>query len=112
MPNLKSYSWGFGLSLVLTLLAYWLVASQQLTGSDLVLSLAGLAVAQVVGQLLLFMHLGSDGSDWRKVSLLFAFGVILIIVFGSLWIMYHLNYSAASPSTVDSVILQDEGIQR
>jgi cytochrome o ubiquinol oxidase subunit IV len=40
-----------------------------------------------------FLHLGRETRPrWKLAVFLFMLGVILILVFGSLWIMTNLNY--------------------
>ncbi len=93
-PSLKSYIVGFILSIVLTLAAYFLVVEHMLTGLALVASIAFLAVLQIVVQLLFFLHLGKDeNAYWDLHVFFFMLSVVLVLVFGSIWIMYHLNYS-------------------
>lgn len=91
--NLKSYLIGFFFSLILTLIAYFLTSEDLLAGWNLILTLSFLALSQAVIQLLFFLHLGEESSPrWNLVSFLFMFLVVLILVIGTLWIMYNLNY--------------------
>jgi cytochrome o ubiquinol oxidase operon protein cyoD len=100
--SLRSYATGFVLSLVLTFAAYFLVVDHVLTGNLLIAAIMGLAVAQLLVQLLFFLHLGR-GSDSRWNLTVFAFMllVLVIVVFGSLWIMNNLNYNMMSPQNMD-----------
>lgn len=89
-----SYTVGFLLSLGLTVAPYLTVTEQWLSGIALMLALAGFAVAQLVVQLVFFLHLGrGSNARWSVIALLFALLVIVIIVVGSLWIMTNLNYN-------------------
>jgi cytochrome o ubiquinol oxidase subunit IV len=109
--TLISYIVGFVLSLVLTLTAYLLVSHHVLTAGPLTAAIAGLAVIQLLVQLILFLHLGSEPKPrWNLVVSLFAALVVVIVVFGSLWIMNNLNYHM-SPSNTDKYIIQDEGVK-
>lgn len=90
----KSYVIGFVLSVILTLAAYILVVEEIFTGWNLLLAISGLAFAQVIVQLVFFLHLGSEPSPyWNLTSFLFMFLMLVILVVGTLWIMYHLDYS-------------------
>jgi cytochrome o ubiquinol oxidase operon protein cyoD len=92
--SLKSYVLGYGLSVLLTLDAYWLVSKHLLTGAAVVAAILALALAQLGVQLWFFLHLGDEsGPRWRLVTFLGMLGVLLIVVLGSLWIMNHLNYN-------------------
>jgi len=115
--SLKTYIAGFGLSLLLTLAAYLPVArhvhSHHLIYSDnfLVGLILSLAVVQLVVQLLLFLHLGRESKPrWNLLVFLFMLLVLIILVGGSLWIMYNLNHHLA-PIQSDTHIIHDEGIQ-
>jgi cytochrome o ubiquinol oxidase operon protein cyoD len=94
----KFYLVGFVLCIVLTLAAYFLVVEKLLTGMTLILVILGLGVIQMAVQLLFFMHLGGEYADgkakhhWNFLVFFFMIMVLIVIVFGSLWIMYTLNY--------------------
>ncbi len=108
-----SYVAGYILSLILTVTAFILVANQVFSGRFLVLAIVELAIAQLLVQLLLFLHLDRESKPrWNLLAFLFAVLVVGILVFGSLWIMHNLNYHMSSPSEMDSNIIRDEGISR
>ena len=87
------YIIGFVLAVGLTILAYLTVTQHWLAGSTLVFGLMGLAVIQFVVQLIFFLHIGQESRPrWNLAVFLFTLLVLMIIVFGSLWIMYNLNY--------------------
>lgn len=90
--TLGKYVIGFVLSLALTLVAFFLVANELLTGMQLVLALGGLALVQLVVQLTYFLHLGDEvGPRYKLASFVFMGGILLIVVVGSVWIMDNLN---------------------
>ena len=92
--NLKSYLIGFAASIVLTLAAYFLAIQHPFTGWKLDASVALFALIQASLQLLLFLNLAREARPrWNVLVFLFMLMVILILVVGSLWIMYHLNYN-------------------
>ena len=107
-----SYSIGFLISLELTLGAYLLVINQAFSSRRLILTIMGLAVAQLLVQLIFFLHLGRESKPrWNLVVFSFAATVVLILVIGSLWIMNHLNYHSMTPQQTNTYIIKDEGIQ-
>lgn len=112
----RSYTAGFVLSLILTLMAYLLVTHDVFSGWTLVYALASLAIVQLAAQLVFFLHLGRELKPrWNLTVMLFALMVVAIVVFGSLWIMKNLNYSHmhnASPSQTNQFIIHDEGYQQ
>jgi cytochrome o ubiquinol oxidase subunit IV len=75
---------GFILSIALTLGAYFFGAGSW------VLVLAGV---QALVQSIFFMHVGLESKPhWYLISFLFLLLVMVVVVGGSLWIMYNLNY--------------------
>jgi cytochrome o ubiquinol oxidase operon protein cyoD len=111
----KTYAIGFGLSLLLTLAAYFPVSrhvhSGHLIYSDrsLIVAVITLAITQLFVQLVFFLHLGRESKPrWNLVVFLFAALVVLILVLGTLWIMWNLNYHMA-PIPSDQQIIHDEG---
>ncbi len=112
--KLSSYISGYLLSLVLTFEAYLLVKHNVLRNWNLVFALIGLAVVQLMVQLIFFLHLGRESKPrWNLLAFGFMAIVVTILVFGSLWIMdslnYHHDHSSSDPSTY---IIQDEGIKK
>lgn len=92
--SFTTYTIGFGLSVLLTTIAFWLVMGNVLTGNALYASLLGLAVIQLYVQLHFFIHLGHETKPrWNLLAFLFMVLVVLIIVIGSIWIMNSLNYN-------------------
>jgi len=87
------YVGGFLASISLTLCAYWLATHGAMGSTVLTGVLAGLAIIQFGVQMILFLHVGEErGPRWRLAAACFMLGVVLILVFGSLWIMNNLNY--------------------
>lgn len=121
-PTTSTYLAGFGLSLILTLSAFffvWLyIASdnQFFTTSQLLIWITVLAIIQLIVQLVFFLHLGREsGPRWNLNVLFFAAIVVVILVFGSLWIMNNLNRDQEDnqdPQTIEAEIIEDEGIRR
>jgi cytochrome o ubiquinol oxidase subunit IV len=107
----KPYLIGFLSSLVLTLAAYLTVTHHTLTRRLLIASVAALALIQAVVQLVFFLHLGDETKPrWRLTVLLFMLMVVGILVFGSLWIMYNLNYHQTPQQIYKYLNNQGDGI--
>ncbi|HSD12174.1 MAG TPA: cytochrome C oxidase subunit IV family protein, partial [Patescibacteria group bacterium] len=70
-----------------------------------------LAVAQLVVQMLFFLHVGSEtGPRLNLASFAITVALIMIVVLGSIWIMGHLNYRMmASPSAMQDYIKSQQG---
>ena len=90
----KSYITGFVLSVILTVIPFWIVMDAALPKSTIILVIAAFAVAQILVQLGYFLHMNtkSDGG-WNMIAFVFTVLIIAIIVVGSLWIMFHLNHN-------------------
>ncbi|MDB5160229.1 MAG: cyoD [Candidatus Saccharibacteria bacterium] len=106
-----SYVVGFVLSILTTLAAYLIVVKHLWPMQTLVYIVLGVAVVQLVVQLVFFLHIGR-GSKWKFITFLFAILVVLIIVVGSIWIMNNLNYNMIhmSPDQMQLYMHQNEGI--
>lgn len=93
-----SYIIGFVSSLSITIGAYIVVTHHKYDGRKLVFTLMGLAIVQLYAQLVFFLHLGRGSkTKWNTMLFMFMLLVVFIIVGGTLWIMYHLNYNMMSP---------------
>ena len=91
--SLRGYLWGFGLSVVLTAMAFYLVMSGALESRALTAFLVmGFAVAQIVVHMIFFLHMNPHSEQgWTLLALLFTLVLVAITLAGSLWVMYHLN---------------------
>lgn len=110
---MRQYVIGFGLSIYLTMTAYLMVVNHLFNGWVLVAAIVGLALIQLVVQLVFFLHLGRD--RWNLVIFLFMLMVVVIVVAGSLWIManldYHHGHEHGTPDQTNQFIIKDEGFK-
>ncbi|HSX38399.1 MAG TPA: cytochrome C oxidase subunit IV family protein [Chlamydiales bacterium] len=91
---MRSYSLGFGLSLLLTIAAYLVAISSFFSklGSDILI--AGIAATQAWFFLSFYFGLGKEGKPhWNLTVFLFMLLVTFLLIAGSIWIMHHLNYN-------------------
>lgn len=94
MELAKSHLTGFLLSLLLTLATYFIVVEKMLSGTVILIAISALAVIQATIQLFYFLHIGQEKKPhWKLTVFLFMLIVVVVIVFGSLWIMNNLNYN-------------------
>ncbi|MGN6124851.1 MAG: cytochrome o ubiquinol oxidase subunit IV [Sphingomonas oligoaromativorans] len=90
--SLASYTIGFLLSLALTGLSFGAVMSGAVPHAMILPAIVGLAVVQLLVQLVLFLHLGSAPSQrGNSVIFLLTAALIAILVSGSLWVMHNAN---------------------
>ena len=90
--NRKSYLVGFALSVVLTAIPFWLVMTGALTPTATAVAVVASAVVQILVHTVCFLHVNtrSEGG-WTLLAYVFTAVVLLILIAGSIWIMYHLN---------------------
>jgi cytochrome o ubiquinol oxidase operon protein cyoD len=92
-PGLRIYLTGFTLALILTAIPFGLVAFEVLPRTPALLTIAALAIVQVLVHLRYFLHLDLRHTPRENLfALLFAAFLIFIMVGGSLWIMFDLHY--------------------
>jgi cytochrome o ubiquinol oxidase operon protein cyoD len=91
--SLRSYLIGFGLSVVLTAIPFWLVMSGALDSKQATaLTIMVFAAAQIVVHMIFFLHMSAKSENgWTMLALIFTLVVVGITLSGSLWVMYHLN---------------------
>lgn len=113
--TLSTYITGFVLSLLLTGTAYALVwghvhsAHERFSHHFIIPVVLGLAVLQLLVQLVFFLHLSRQSKPrWNMLMLAFAFIVIFIVVGGSVWIMDSLNYHMTMPQSEVNKYLQSQ----
>ena len=91
--SFKSYMIGFVLSVILTVIPFWLVMGEVLESRVWTVALIMLfGAVQIVVHMVYFLHMNrkSEGG-WILSSLLFTGIIIVIALAGSLWVMHHLN---------------------
>ena len=90
--GLLGYIIGLALAVGLTIGSFWAAQTHLIYGPGVPIALITLAVAQMGIHLVFFLHLTTSPDNTNNVLAL-AFGVLIVclVVFGSLWIMAHLN---------------------
>ncbi|MEJ7138934.1 cytochrome o ubiquinol oxidase subunit IV [Amphibiibacter pelophylacis] len=90
--TVKSYSTGFILSIILTVIPFALIMTGAMTRSTAVFTIAILAVVQILVQIYYFLHIDFTKRErWNLGALAFTAFIVGIVIVGSLWIMYHMN---------------------
>lgn len=88
--SVKGYLIGFVLSIVLTAIPFAMVMFPSLPRGTIVASILAMAVVQVFVHVVYFLHLDtSQQQRWNVVAFAFTLLITLIVVSGSVWIMYH-----------------------
>ena len=103
--EIRGYVIGLVISAGLTAAAFWAVGTDLIYPAGDIMAIVVLAVAQMGIHLIFFLHLTTAPDNTNNVLAL-AFGVLIVglIVFGSVWIMSHLNHNMM-PTTSTSVVL-------
>ena len=91
--SLRDYVIGFVLSVVLTAIPFWLVMSGAIADkTTTAMVIAAFAVVQVIVHMVYFLHMnGKAEGGWNMLALIFTAVVVLIVISGSMWVMYHMN---------------------
>lgn len=91
--GIQVYSIGFVLASLLTVASFYVLRTDLIWGPGIPIALVVLAVAQIGVHLVFFLHITSAPDNTNNILAL-AFGVLIValIIAGSLWIMYTLNY--------------------
>ena len=90
--TLKGYLIGFGLSVVLTAIPFWLVMTGSLTPGWTATIIIALAVVQILVHMVFFLHLDAKSEGgWNLLAAIFTIVIVVITLAGSLWVMYHMN---------------------
>lgn len=105
-----SYVIGFVLSLIFTIIPYYLVVNKVLTGNALLVTILVIAVWQMFIQIIFFLHLGRGPKPlYNIVFFIFTAGTIILVVGASLFIMKNL-YDNMLPDQVVLKQAQEENI--
>jgi cytochrome o ubiquinol oxidase operon protein cyoD len=88
------YTLGLVLAVALTVASFWVLQTHVLYSPGLAVALLVLAVAQMGIHLVFFLHM-TTSPDNTNNALALGFGILIVclIVFGSLWVMSHLNHN-------------------
>ena len=102
--TMKEYAIGFVLSVILTAIPFWLVMAKVFDkSSTTAFVILGFAAVQVVVHMVYFLHMnGKNEGGWTLLSTLFTLILLIIVLAGSIWVMYHMNINMM-PSMGDDV---------
>jgi cytochrome o ubiquinol oxidase operon protein cyoD len=89
--SVKTYMTGFILSIILTVIPFWMVMTGAASPAVTILAMA---VVQVLVHLVCFLHMNTKSDEgWNMTAFVFTVLIIAILVVGSIWIMWNLNYN-------------------
>lgn len=89
----KGYAIGFVLSVILTVIPFWLVLGGVLsTPAATAIAVMVLGAVQIVVHMIYFLHMNTKAEGgWTAMSLIFTLIVVFIMLVCSLSVMHHLN---------------------
>ncbi|MBX4335386.1 cytochrome o ubiquinol oxidase subunit IV [Bartonella raoultii] len=113
-PSTGSYLVGFLLAVLFTLgsfipVMYGMMESWAI--STKVAYLIGMAIIQIIVQIVFFLHLNSGpDAKWNLIALWFAVICVFVIVGGTWWAISHLNYNmmGGSGRVIESEIQEEQ----
>jgi cytochrome o ubiquinol oxidase subunit IV len=90
----RSYLIGFALAVLLSAVSFYLARSTIVWAPSIPVALSVLAIAQMGVHLVFFLHI-TAGADSINTVMALAFGllIVMLLVFGSLWIMSNLDHN-------------------
>lgn len=107
--SVRTYVIGFVSAIVLTLAAFGVASSHSLRGNGLVAILLGLAILQFIFQMVFFLHIGHETKPrWKQLMVSMMIVFVVILVLGSIWVMYSLNYRM-TPDQINTYMLKQDG---
>lgn len=90
--SLRSYATGLLLSIAMTAAAFGIVMSGALSSAATMAIVVGLCVAQLLVQLVFFLHLGFGPRQRGNAGIFICTALLIVIVVaGSLWVMHNAN---------------------
>lgn len=91
--SFKSYMTGFVLSVILTAIPFAVVMAGGFESRLLTAALVvGMAVVQILVHMVYFLHMNTRSDEgWTMMALIFTVVILVIVLAGSLWVMYHMN---------------------
>ena len=90
--NTKQYTIGFILSVILTVIPFGMVMAGGFGRGIVMAVIAITAVAQVLVQLVYFLHMNSSSEQrWNVIAFIYTILTIAVLLVGSVWIMNYLH---------------------
>ena len=108
--SIASYVIGFVLSLIFTIIPYYLVTRQIISGSTLLLAILAFAIIQMFIQVFFFLHLGRGPKPLYNVIFFSATAAFIVVVVGASLLIMNNLYRNMSPREVTTRMAQEENI--
>jgi cytochrome o ubiquinol oxidase subunit IV len=107
--GVQGYVLGLAFAIALTLASFWIARTHIIYGPGIPVALVALAVAQMGIHLVFFLHITTAPDNANNVLAL-AFGVLIVfvLVFGTVWVMAHMNHNMIPMQDMMRMQLQNE----
>ncbi len=107
--TLQSYVTGFVLAVILTAIPFWLVMGKAFEkSSTTAIVILAFAAVQIVVHMVYFLHMTTRAENgWSMMALIFTAVLVIIMMSGSIWVMYHLDHNmmpGMMPATTEKII--------
>ena len=91
--NVKQYTIGFIVSILLTVVPFYMAMNSEAFSRGAIIAVIGItAVAQVLVQLVYFLHMNSSAEQrWNVIAFIYTILTIAVLLVGSVWIMNYLH---------------------
>ncbi|MEK8027018.1 cytochrome o ubiquinol oxidase subunit IV [Pseudaquabacterium rugosum] len=91
--SVGGYVKGFLLAVLLTAIPFWLVMGKVLPSPGMTaFVILALGAVQIVVHMVYFLHMNVKVEQgWSMLALIFTVVLLVIMLSGSIWVMYHLN---------------------
>lgn len=91
--NVKQYTIGFIVSVLLTVVPFYMAMNpEDFSRGAIITVIAITAVAQVLVQLVYFLHMNSSSEQrWNVIAFIYTILTIAVLLVGSVWIMNYLH---------------------
>lgn len=93
--TLKGYLTGFVLAVLLTAIPFGLVMGKVFDkSSTTAMVILGIAAVQILVHMVYFLHMNTRAEGgWSLLALIFTVMLVVIMLSGSIWVMYHLDHN-------------------
>ena len=94
VEGIRGYLVGFGLSVLATVVAFFLSGTSLVWQPSIPAALIVLAIAQMGVHIVFFLHITTRPDSINNVmALVFGVFIVFVLIVGSVWIMTHLNHN-------------------
>ena len=94
LAGIRGYLVGLGLSVLATVVAFFLTGTSLVWQPSIPAALIVLAIAQMGVHVVFFLHITTRPDSMNNVmALMFGVFIVFVLIVGSMWIMTHLNHN-------------------